>query len=215
MTLSDLITNILRDKPEGMTPQEIRDVIKLEHPEFYGTTSHQRNVDKGHYNSLDHALLAQIYVASGGGRFQIDRSSRPFRMMLGDTEESGFDTAPEEIIDTENLERLEAGVGSLYILGTNLFTKDGHEIIKIGITTGDVETRITQLYTTGVPYRFRIIKTIDTANYNELELSLHKLLAPYRINRSREFFLDTCLDFVDQVATLHQQIIKKAELDRI
>jgi hypothetical protein len=53
----------------------------------------------------------------------------------------------------------------VYVLGTNLYTKDGQEIIQIGITTGSVEARINQLYTTGVPFRFRVIKTLDTTNY--------------------------------------------------
>lgn len=211
MTFADLISDILRNKPDGMTPQEIRDTIKRDYPGYYGTESQRRNVEKGHYSSLDHALQAQVYVASRKGRFQIDRSSKPFRMTLSNTDNIEFNESADETIDTENLERLEAGIGTLYVLGTNLFTKEGNEIIKIGITSGDVEARITQLYTTGVPFRFRVIKTIETANYSELEHSLHKLLDPYRINRSREFFLDTCLDYVDKVASLHKSILTNAE----
>lgn len=207
MTFSDLISNILEGKPDGMTPQEIRDYIKSDYPSYYGTESHQNNVEKGHYNSLDHALQAQIYVASRNGRFIIDRSSRPFRMTIDSSAESGFGNSGEDDIGTENLGRLEAGLGTLYVLGTNLHTKEGHEIIKIGITSGDVEARITQLYTTGVPFRFRIIKTVETANYSELEKSLHKLLTPYRINASREFFLDTCLQYIDQITSIHQHIL--------
>ena len=97
---------------------------------------------------------------------------------------------PDEEIETESLEKLEAGIGRLYVLGTSLYTKDGEEIVKIGITTGTVENRISQLYTTGVPFRFRVMKDIETKNYYELEQSLHKLLDPYRINKSREFFTD-------------------------
>jgi hypothetical protein len=75
----------------------------------------------------------------------------------------------------------------MYVLGTNLYTKEGEEIVKIGITTGSVDARISQLYTTGVPFRFRVIKKYETKNYYELEQALHRLLEPYRINRSREF----------------------------
>lgn len=207
MTFADLISNILKNHPEGMTPQEIRDRIKSDHPDYYGTESQQNNVDKGHYNSLDHALQAQVYVASRNERFSVDRSSRPFIMTLDTSGGTGLGDIGGEDIGTENLERLEAGLGTLYILGTNLFTKEGLEIIKIGITSGLVEARINQLYTTGVPFKFRIIKTIETANYSELEKSLHKLLTPYRINASREFFLDTCLQYVDQIASIHKQIL--------
>jgi hypothetical protein len=132
-------------------------------------------------------------------------------MSLSSSEDSGLYADEDEAIETENLERLEAGIGTLYVLGTNLHTKSGDEIIKIGITSGDVQARINQLYTTGVPFKFRIIKTIETANYSELEHSLHKLLDPYRINKSREFFVETCLEYVDQVASLHEQILRKTK----
>ena len=119
-------------------------------------------------------------------------------------------SAIDEEIDTENLEKLEAGVGTMYVLGTHLYTKDGEEIIKIGITTGSVDARINQLYTTGVPFRFRVIKEFETKNYYELEQALHRLLEPYRINRSREFFTDKCLPYVEQIVAIHQGIQGKA-----
>jgi hypothetical protein len=102
-------------------------------------------------------------------------------------------------LESENLQKLEEGIGTLYVLGTKLYTKDGEEIIKIGITTGSVEKRISQLYTTGVPYRFRVIKEYETKNYSELEQSLHRLLDPYRINRSREVFTEKALEYVEKV----------------
>jgi hypothetical protein len=209
VTFADLIREILRDHPEGMTPQQIRDTVKSNHPDFYGTESHRRNVEKGHYNDLDHALLAQIYVASRtGGQIFVDKSQKPIRLSLapGASQEV---SVPDEEIDTENLEKLEAGIGRLYVLGTALYTKSGEEIVKIGITTGSVESRITQLYTTGVPFRFRVIKDIETKNYYELEQSLHKLLDPYRINKSREFFTDKCMPFVERVISIHNEIHDK------
>jgi hypothetical protein len=84
----------------------------------------------------------------------------------------------DEEIDIEDLEKPEAGVGTIYVLGTNLYTKEGKEIIKIGITTGSVGARINQLYTTGVPFRFRVIGQFETKNYYELEQALHRLLDP-------------------------------------
>jgi hypothetical protein len=92
------------------------------------------------------------------------------------------------------------------VLGTQLYTKDGQEIIKIGITSVSVEARLNQLYTTGVPFKFRVIKTAETKNYAELEKALHSLLDPYRINRSREFFTERCLPHVEQIITLHAGI---------
>ncbi|HEY7334157.1 MAG TPA: hypothetical protein VH639_04675 [Bryobacteraceae bacterium] len=148
MGLFELLRQILGSHPEGMTPQQLRDKIKAEHPEFYGTESHRRNVERGHYQSLDHALLAQIYTAGrSAAGIRTDRSQKPMRFFV-DTETVGDGELSDEAIDTEDLDRLEAGVGTMYILGTHLYTKEGHEIIKIGITTGSVEARISQLYTT-------------------------------------------------------------------
>jgi hypothetical protein len=193
-----------------MTPQQIRETVKANYPDFYGTESHHRNVEKGHYKDLDHALLAQIYVASRtGGQIFVDRSQKPIRLTLVPGASDDI-SVPDEEIDTENLERLEAGVGTLYVLGANLYTKGGEEIVKIGITTGTVESRINQLYTTGVPFRFRVIKEFETTNYYELEQSLHKLLDPYRINRSREFFTEKCLPYVEQIISIHKDIHSKA-----
>ena len=210
MSLIQAIRTILQGKPEGLTPQQIRDVIKRDYPALYGTESHRSNVDKGHYKDLDHALLAQIYVAyRTAPDIYADKSVKPmkFSLMLSTTSPDATD---EESVEFENLEKLEEGRGTLYILGTHLFTKTGQEIIKIGITTGSVEQRINQLYTTSVPYRFRVIKQTDTKNYAELEQSLHKILDPFRINRSREYFTDKCLPYIDSLLTIHEEIQKNA-----
>ena len=49
----------------------------------------------------------------------------------------------------------------------------------------------------------------DTKNYYELEQSMHKLLDPYRINQSREFFTGNCLPYVEKILALHQDIQNK------
>jgi len=83
MKFVDIVKEILTTSAIKMTPQEIRDVIKTEYPNFYGTQSHIRNVDKGHYKDLDHALLAQIYtVIRTSKKFLCDRSSRPLKVYL-------------------------------------------------------------------------------------------------------------------------------------
>jgi hypothetical protein len=82
MSFFELIRQILRLHPEGMTPQQLRDKIKADHPDYYGTESHRRNVEKGHYKDVDHALLAQIYVAArSAGQIAVDRSRKPIRLM--------------------------------------------------------------------------------------------------------------------------------------
>jgi len=100
-----------------MTPQQLRDSIKADHPDYYGTESHRRNVEKGHYKDLDHALLAQIYVAArSASNISVDKSQKPIRLtvMPGPVDDG---SAIEEEIDTEDLEKLEAGVGTMCVLG--------------------------------------------------------------------------------------------------
>src|SRR2546428_6420932 len=106
-----------------MTPQQLRDKIKTDYPDYSGTESHCRNVEKGHYKDLDHALLAQIYVASrSAGQITVDRSQKPIilRVVAGSVDDGNV---VDEDIDTENFEKLEAGVGTMYVLGTHLYTK--------------------------------------------------------------------------------------------
>ena len=210
MRFRDAVRALLAGKPEGLTPQELRDLIKKKYPDLYGTESHRRNVEKGHYKDLDHALLAHIYVVQNNASdIYSDRSQKPMKLSLigaSEPDVPGYED-PEEMISTEDLEKLETGVGTLYILGTHLYTKDGKEIVKIGITTGPLEGRINQLYNTSVPYRFRIIQEIETTNYAQLEQAMHKLFDPFRINRSREFFLEDCLVFVDMLVSIHKEIL--------
>lgn len=192
-----------------MTPQEIRNHIKAEYPERYGSEAHRRNVDKGHYNSLDHALLAEIYISTRqASDIYSDKSTRPMTLTLEAA--SPIDEPAEleasDTIENEDLTRLEKGAGTVYVLGTNLFTDAGAEIVKIGITTGSVEHRIQQLYTTGVPTKFRILETYDVQNYAELEQALHKLLDPYRINRAREFFTNECVPYIERIVGIHAEI---------
>lgn len=210
MKFREAIRLLLISHPEGLTPQEIRDLIKANYPNLYGTESHRRNVDKGHYNDLDHALLAQIYVVKNNANdIYADRSQVPMKLSLLGAEIPNSDDSEhiEDTISTESLEKLESGLGTLYILGTHLYTQDGKEIVKIGITSGSVEGRINQLYNTSVPYRFRVIQEIETTNYAELEQAMHKIFDPFRINRSREFFTEDCLQFVETLLNLHQQIL--------
>src|SRR5690606_27659691 len=78
MTFVGLLRDILRDNPGGLTPQQPRDIIKARAPEFYDTESHRRNVERGNYSDLDHALLAHIYVAARNcSDINIDRTQKP------------------------------------------------------------------------------------------------------------------------------------------
>lgn len=85
----DCIRTLLRAAPAGLTPQEIRRLIKARYPSFFDTESHRRNVARGHYADADHALLAQIYSSCRTARdISIDRSTKPLRYRI-DSGESG------------------------------------------------------------------------------------------------------------------------------
>jgi len=83
MKFTDIINKIIFSDANPITPQEIREVIKKDYTEFYGTQSHIRNVEKGHYKDKDQALLAQIYSAIRNDKhFFCDRNSKPIKISL-------------------------------------------------------------------------------------------------------------------------------------
>ena len=197
MGLSEAVVQILSKAVEPVTPQQIRAEIKATYPDLYGTESHVRNVEKGHYQNLDHALLAQIYTLVGtGSQFIRDKSVRPMKVSLasdGDDDDGSGENYDEE-------------VGTVYVLSTGVYTENGKKILKIGCTTQNLEVRIAQLYGTGSPFRFELVKSFRTKNYVELEQALHRILAPFRLNKSREFFSEDILRFVDRVVLIHDEV---------
>ena len=62
-------------------------------------------------------------------------------------------------------------------------------IVKIGKTTqSDVEHRMSQLYSTGVPLPFKCEYAVEVADCSKAEQALHIAFDPYRTNPKREFF---------------------------
>ena len=62
-------------------------------------------------------------------------------------------------------------------------------LVKIGYTTQeDANSRIVQLYTTGVPVPFELQYACKVPNAEEVEKALHVAFSPNRINPKREFF---------------------------
>lgn len=126
-------------------------------------------MQNGNYKDVDHAVLARIYIACrGAADIFADKSQKPHRMSL-EADAEPIELESEDFIEGESLEKLDEDIGTLYVLGTNRYTANGVEIIKIGITTGSVDKRIAQLYTTGVPFCFRVISQFETTNYSKLE----------------------------------------------
>lgn len=62
-------------------------------------------------------------------------------------------------------------------------------LVKIGQTSAeDAAIRIGQLYTTGVPFPFKLEFAAKVSNPEEVERALHVAFAPHRPNPKREFF---------------------------
>lgn len=62
-------------------------------------------------------------------------------------------------------------------------------LVKIGLTTDNVESRISQLSThSGIPLPFECYFAAEVKDCAKLEKTLHQLFSEYRINPKREFF---------------------------
>ena len=62
-------------------------------------------------------------------------------------------------------------------------------MVKIGKTTqSDVEHRMSQLYSTGVPLPFKCEYAVEVDDCSKAEQALHIAFDPYRTNPKREFF---------------------------
>jgi hypothetical protein len=83
MSFINTVKEIVAAASEPITPQEIRELIKEKYPRYYGTPSHIRNVEKGYYKNLDHALQAQIYIIAGmNNSFFCDKNHKPYKISL-------------------------------------------------------------------------------------------------------------------------------------
>ena len=197
VSLSEAVRTVLGGSAQPLSPAQIRDKIKAAFPQLYQTDAHRVGIERGNYQSFDHALLNPIYaLVTRNSDFIVDRSNKPMLISL----------AGEELSDEVPEENYEAEHGLVYILATGLFTSSGKRIVKIGHTTQPLSARIAQLYTTGTPFQFEQLHTWRTRNYTELEQAMHRLFAPFRINRAREFFTEEVLQYVEAVASIHASI---------
>jgi len=61
-------------------------------------------------------------------------------------------------------------------------------LVKIGLTTNAISSRLNELNTTGVPLPFDCLFACEVDDCKLVENSLHKAFYPYRVNPKREFF---------------------------
>ncbi|MGN6513299.1 MAG: GIY-YIG nuclease family protein [Lysobacteraceae bacterium] len=192
--LGEAVRAVLAQADGPLSPSQIKDKVKAAYPHLHGTEAARLGIERGNYQNLDHALLNPIYaLVTRSPDFVVDRSQRPMRVAL----------APAEMEEALPGENYEADLGLVYVLATGLYTERKEAIVKIGHTTQPLDSRIAQLYTTGTPFRFTELRSWRVRNYVELEQALHQLLAPFRISRSREFFTEAVLPFVDAIVQTH------------
>ena len=61
-------------------------------------------------------------------------------------------------------------------------------MVKIGRTSREIDYRLNELYSTGVPLPFECEYAARVEDENRVERAFHLAFAPYRINQRREFF---------------------------
>lgn len=71
-------------------------------------------------------------------------------------------------------------------------------LVKIGHTTQDVESRVRQLNSTGVPSPFLLAACVWVGDSAQVEATLHALLADHRHSANREFFEGSVAELLGQ-----------------
>ena len=61
-------------------------------------------------------------------------------------------------------------------------------MVKIGRTSREMEARLSELYSTGVPLPFECAYAARVSDENKVERAFHQAFGPYRFNPKREFF---------------------------
>ena len=74
--------------------------------------------------------------------------------------------------------------GIVYVLTNPAMPK----MVKIGRTGREIDERLSQLYSTGVPLPFECAYAARVADMDKVEKAFHNAFEPYRVNPKREFF---------------------------
>jgi len=198
LTLKEMVIDILKQENKSLIVKDITNKLVKKYPEKLEAKSIQKNGDKKLALSQIKAEVSSLSVENDSLFFR-DKSTKP--VLVGLVEEN------EEKLEIESLdEDFESDIGIVYILGKDTYKKDAKELVKIGLTTLEVKNRIKSLYTSGVPFEFKVLREYKTSSYAELEKAMHKLLNKYRPNPAREFFTSDCLGFADEIYELHKKI---------
>jgi hypothetical protein len=80
-------------------------------------------------------------------------------------------------------------------------------VVKIGKTTGQPETRASQLYTSGVPTPFEVHYSVFCPDCHELEQIVHAQLSDLRVSNSREFFAIEAHEAARRLDVCHEEVV--------
>jgi len=198
LTLKEMVIDILKQENKSLIVKDITNKLVKKYPEKLESKSSQFNDDKKLAQQQIYREIHQVTISDDTAFFR-DKNFKPLQIGLIEENQEKIE------IESKN-EDFESDIGIVYILGTDTFTKDAKELVKIGLTTLPVKDRIKSLYTSGVPFEFKVLREYKTSSYAELEKAMHKLLNKYRPNPAREFFTSDCLDFADEIYELHKKI---------
>ncbi|MGL4862622.1 MAG: GIY-YIG nuclease family protein [Cetobacterium sp.] len=91
--------------------------------------------------------------------------------------------------------------GLVYVL-VNESMKD---IVKIGYTARDIDTRVRELSTgSGVPTGFICVYNLEFDNCIDIESQVHENFKDFRVNKKREFFKITVKEAINYIESLSE-----------
>lgn len=187
----------------GDTNKEIYDKIISKSPEWLEKKIPQFESEKKAIQQLRVQISERLNYYEGT-LFEIDRSSRPFRYSFIDRTEPVDNDDDDIIIDGTQTEE-EIDTGYIYILDTNLYTKDNRSIYKIG-KANDLDKRIKQLDNEQGCYQKHTIKyTYHVERPYKIEHGIHCILDKGRVNPKKEGFYS---DYVEENINLIETMIK-------
>lgn len=62
------------------------------------------------------------------------------------------------------------------------------DFLKVGFTGRDYSSRISELSSTSIPFKFELLALFQVRDGKRCEHQLHEVLSAYRVDRNREFF---------------------------
>ena len=204
-TMIGRIKEVLTD---GDTTNDICNKIVTIYPDLLEKKTQRAEGDEKQASQQIKAEIGSILYRHEGILCVIDRTEKPFQYSLIDTELEIINDNDDIIIDGTKTE-LETDTGYIYILDTNLYTKDGKSIYKIG-KANDLDKRIKQLDSEQGCYHKHSIKyTYHVERPYKIEHGIHCVLDKGRVNPKKEGFYS---DYVESNMALIESMIALVEI---